>query len=65
MIKNKWCFAGGLGLLTLGPVLNVAADGNPDMIWEKTGFAVVAWVLGVVLLAVSVKETAPGTESGE
>ena len=62
MIKNKWCFAGGFGLLTLGPVLNVAADGNPDMIWEKTGFAIVAWLIGVVLLAVSVRDTASSAE---
>jgi hypothetical protein len=60
MIKNKWCFVAGLGLLTLGPVLNVAADGNPDMIWEKAGFAVIAWLIGVVLLTVSVKEATPG-----
>ena len=54
MIKNKWCFAGGLGLLTLGPVVNMAAD-----------FAVIAWLIGIVLLAVSVKETAPSAEPGE
>jgi hypothetical protein len=62
VIKNKWCFAGGLGLLSLGPVLNVAADGHPDMIWEKAGFAVTAWLIGVVLLAVAVRETASGTD---
>lgn len=65
MIKNKLRFVAGLGLLTLGPVLNAGAHGNPDMIWEKSGFAVVAWLIGVVLLAVSVEETATSRDPKE
>ena len=55
MIRNRWLFAVGTGLLVFGAALFVSSHPRGDMIWEWPWFGIGVWVAGMVILALSVR----------